>query len=1125
MGHSKIWQSFGELNRSNAFENAAKDEFKEELTIEPEDNLLQAKTPRRDFLKFLGFSTAAASLAASCETPVRKAIPYVNKPESITPGVANWYATTYIQDGDVLSIIAKVRDGRPIKIEGNEQSPITAGATSARAQASVLDLYDTARLRFPMKRGGRDGQGWSEISTFEAVDRQVTAAIAGVGSAPIVLLTSSINSPSTKQLITEFLAKYPGSRHVQYDAVSYSGMLLANEASYGKRAIPSYDFGQAKVMVSLAADFLGTWLSPTEFSKQYAAGRRIDERNPVMSKHYQFESILSMTGANADERFTHRPSETGMVALALLNAVNGQNVNIADAKLKAGIVKAARDLNNNKGAALVVSGSNDVNVQTIVNAINEVIGANGKTINWATPYNYRLGIDTDMVRLINDMNNGAIGAIMIAGPNPVYNHPMAAKFKSGLAKVKLSISFNEKMDETSELCQYIIPTHHYLESWGDAEPKAGYYSLIQPTIYPLFKTRAWQESLLKWSGSTTTNTTLSQRDSTLYGSLDSARAIQRLPMAAGNEYLAYLQNFWINKLGSVEQWDLALRDGVINPGGQETGTVSNTINTVIGGGASFNASSVATATAAINAMKPSTSRYELVLYEKTGIGCGQQGNNPWLHELPDPITKATWDNYAIISAATAEELLGINMTDNGELDDYESHPEKWVITVQANGKEISLPTLIIPGVQNNTIGIALGYGRGMNAPLKDADSSENTDLIKAAQAKVGKAGAAVGQNAFPMVGITGNTFSYIIPAVTVTKQDYKYQIAQNQIYHSYTDSLGNDRVEVVRETSMATYKQHPEYIKNWRKELQEEYAPKTENFRDEGTLYNPKLNERPGIHWGMSIDLNSCTGCGACVVACNVENNISVVGKREVLRGHEMHWLRIDRYFVTKKGGGPDDLVDVVFQPMLCQHCDNAPCENVCPVLATTHNSEGINQMAYNRCIGTKYCANNCPYKVRRFNWADYNGADSFPDNQEGIVSDATLMMNDDLTRMVLNPDVTVRSRGVMEKCSFCVQRLQEGKLQAKKNNRPLIDGEVKTACQQACANGCFVFGDYNDRNSAVRKIREQSPNRLFYALEQLHALPNVSYLAKIRNTDELLEVEEHGTPVGEGEKEEPAKV
>jgi molybdopterin-containing oxidoreductase family iron-sulfur binding subunit len=316
---------------------------------------------------------------------------------------------------------------------------------------------------------------------------------------------------------------------------------------------------------------------------------------------------------------------------------------------------------------------------------------------------------------------------------------------------------------------------------------------------------------------------------------------------------------------------------------------------------------------------------------------------------------------------------------------------------------------------------------------------------------------------------------------------------------------------VVKETSLANFKANPEQFKHERDHLISEYAQKSGDYRNEGSLYDPRLNDRPGIHWGMSIDLNTCNGCGACVVACNAENNIPVVGKKEVMRGHEMHWLRIDRYYVNKPGGDPDDLADVVFMPMMCQHCDNAPCENVCPVAATNHSSEGLNQMTYNRCIGTRYCANNCPYKVRRFNWADYTGADSFPDNQVGKVSDVTLDMNDDLTRMVLNPDVTVRSRGVIEKCSFCVQRLQEGKLAAKKEGRPVKDGEVKTACQSACPTNAIVFGNANDKESLLTKSREHSPLRMYYALEQIHVLPNVNYMAKIRNTDEVEEHADHG--------------
>ncbi|HMP94050.1 MAG TPA: [Fe-S]-binding protein, partial [Phnomibacter sp.] len=592
---------------------------------------MQAQPPRRDFLKYLGFSTAAASLAASCEMPVKKAIPFTNKPDNVIPGVSNYYATTYVQDGDVISVVAKVRDGRPIKIEGNELSPITAGGTSAQAQASVLDLYDTKRLRYPAQI--KEGK-LVEVSTFEAFDKMIADAMGGLGGLPVVVLTSTITSPSTKQLVGEFLAKFPGSRHVTYDAVSHSGMLLANEATYGKKAIPSYHFDEAKTIVSLGADFLGTWLSPVEFSRQYSKGRKIDEKNLDMSKHFQFESLLSMTGANADERYVHKPSQEGAVAVALLNAVKGNDPVLADAELKKGIQKAAKRLLESNGNALVVSGSNDPNVQIVVNAINDTIGAVGKTINWAVTSNYRQGVDADMLALVEDMNAGKVGAILIAGANPVYDHPAADKFKAGLAKVKLSVSFNTRLDETTEACKFVIPDHHYLESWGDAEPKSGYVSFIQPTIYPLFKTRQWQDSLIKWGG-----------------------------LTSSPDYVNYFKAFWLGKLGSQENFDAALRDGVINP------------VTMPVGGAAFNAGAVEAAKVAA-AAAPQAGTWELVLYQKNAIKTGAQASNPWLQELPDPVTKATWDNYAVISAAAAKELLGIDMTVNGDIDSYEVHPAK-----------------------------------------------------------------------------------------------------------------------------------------------------------------------------------------------------------------------------------------------------------------------------------------------------------------------------------------------------------------------------------------------------------------------------------------------------------------
>ncbi|MCW3093006.1 MAG: [Fe-S]-binding protein, partial [Ferruginibacter sp.] len=463
----KYWQNFGELNQSEGFQQTAEKEFKEELLpLEDLDDkgLLDAKTPRRDFLKYLGFSTAAATLAASCEMPVRHVVPYLQKPDNLTPGVANHYASTCINEGDVTSVIVKQRDGRPIKIEGNEKSSITKGGTSASVQASVLDLYDTTRLRYPMQKAGGD---FKEVTTFEAFDKIVADAMSGLGGKPVVLLTSTINSPTTLQIISEFLAKNAGSRHIQYDAVSYSGMLLANESSYGKRALPSYHFENAKVIVSIGADFLGTWLSPVEFASQYAETRRITGEKPAMSQHIHFESTLSLTGSNADDRFIHKPSEKTAIALSLLAKLGGAVTApaISDADLNKGIEKAAAALNANKGAALVVCGSNDVNLQVIVNAINEAIGANGKTINHAVTSNYRAGIDADMVQLVTEMNAGAVGALLVYATNPVYTYYDSKKFVEGLAKVPVSISFNATMNETTELCKYSIPSHHWLESW------------------------------------------------------------------------------------------------------------------------------------------------------------------------------------------------------------------------------------------------------------------------------------------------------------------------------------------------------------------------------------------------------------------------------------------------------------------------------------------------------------------------------------------------------------------------------------------------------------------------------------------------------------------------------------
>jgi molybdopterin-containing oxidoreductase family iron-sulfur binding subunit len=760
---------------------------------------------------------------------------------------------------------------------------------------------------------------------------------------------------------------------------------------------------------------------------------------------------------------------------AALGGAGASNVNIGDAKLKAGIQNIANDLKAASGSALVVCGSNDPNVQIVVNAINSAIGAYGSTINWSTPLLTQQGIDGDMATLVNAMNDGQVGALLMYDVNPAYDFFNAPSFVSGLKKVKLTVSFNSRMDETTELCQFAIPAPHYLESWGDAEPKAGYLYFIQPTINPLFKTRPFGTSLLKWSGNNT-------------------------------EFDSWFRKYWTGKLGDQQDFEKAIQDGVletaagasrVNGSSQaNTFTPADTLGvktdstravpfasrSIAFTGGSFNGGGLSGALTALGAVRKG-GKNEIVLYQNVAMASGKQSGNPWLLELPDPITKTTWDNFAMISIAKAKEL-GI------ELDtDYEYYMDKPVIEITANGKKITLPILVIPGMHPDTIAVAVGYGRNEN---------------------YGKASHNVGKNVFQFARFNGSTVDYyndVVISEKPTGDDHK--LAQTQIHNSY-----ENRLEVVRETTMATFKKYPNDIKDWREKLHKDFAPKTGDYRKEATLYGDHV--QPGLKWGMSIDMNSCIGCGACVVACHSENNVPVVGKSEVLRYHDMHWLRIDRYFVSNEEN-PDDLKAVVFQPMLCQHCDNAPCENVCPVSATPHSSEGINMMTYNRCIGTRYCANNCPYKVRRFNWADYTGSSTFgkggPASGVGKLDPVVAQMNDDLTRMVLNPDVTVRSRGVMEKCTFCFQRIQEGKLKAKIQNRELKDGDVKSACQQACPTSAIVFGNVNDKSSQITQMRKDNTQRSYYVIEQIHTLPNINYLAKIRNTNEL--IEKHGEGAG----------
>lgn len=1066
MATKKYWKGLAELNNSPEFVQSASNEFAEQIPVEEflGDNNLAANngTNRRDFLKFLGFSVAAASLAA-CEAPVNKAIPYVVKPEEITPGVANWYASTYYDGRDYASILVKTREGRPIKIAGNKLSKVSNGATNARIQASVLSLYDSSRLTGPVANGNP--------ATWSNVDAEIGTKLAEISAkgGAIRILSSSIISPSTKAVIAEFAAKYPTTKHVAYDAISYSGIVNANQQTFGQGIIPTYRFENAQVVVGIGADFLANWIE--DFSVGYAQNRKVSRQNAEMSKHYQFEANLSLTGSNADERIPVKVSELGKVVVTLHNEL-ARIVGVAalpsvELPYDATIRRIAKDLIVNKGKSLVVCGSNDTNVQLIVNEINTLIGSYGKTIDMDSPSYVNQSNDNAFTELVAEMSAGKVDALITYNTNPVYTAPAALKFADAYSKVGLRISFADRADETASLANYICPDHHYLESWNDFNPRKAHYSLSQPTIRPLFAetnsgTRQAQETLLKWAGSNA-------------------------------DYYSYIQKIWQQQvfpmqgkyLTFTEFWNNALHDGAIEvgkgteaPADVKVPVASKKEGEKPEEKTSAAVSSTANLKQAARALiDVQGGEFELALYEKTGIGNGNQANNPWLQELPDPISRITWDNYVTMSPIDMKRL-GLNLMERQD-------NEASVVNVTVDGVTVELPIVPQPGQALGTVGIALGYGRDKAGKLST---------------QVG----VVGKNVFPFTQLVNGTLSYAALDAKIVSANKTTQIAGTQIHHTL---MGR---EIVKETTLTNYKKDPQ-SGNHPEMLITHSGPKVASTID---LWDE--HEKPGHRWGVTVDLNSCFGCGACVISCTAENNVAVVGKEQVMKTREMHWLRIDRYYSSdmnkeiahEEGVGAIDMYldmenpsavnpKVVFQPMMCQHCNHAPCENVCPVLATNHSNEGLNVMTYNRCVGTRYCANNCPFKVRRFNWFNYNGNADFAFNPT----------QDDLGRMVLNPDVVVRSRGVMEKCSMCIQRIQAGKLEAKKEGRKLVDGDIVSACSEACPTNAIVFGDLNDPDSAISKLRKQEENeRNYFVLDEIGIKPAVSYLTKVRNADETIE-------------------
>ena len=1010
MASNKIqFRSIHELKDPSLNGKLALKEFQEEIPVEDflgDAEKSDASTTRRDFLKLLGFSTAAVTLAA-CEAPVIKTIPYVVKPHDIIPGVPNYYASTYFDGFDFASVLVKTREGRPIKIDPNPAAG-DLGKTNARAQASVLSLYDNDKVKQP-KFEGKD-------ETFDKVDDYVIKGLeeAKASGKRIVLLSHSFASPTFKKLFAEFKAKYPTAELVTYDAIPYAASLDAAQEVFGQRALPVYDLKGSELVVAFQADFLGEY-NAASLETSYAAARKPGAN---MLRHIQVESNMSLTGANADSRYRLKPSAVNKTLVEVYNAIVGGG---SSDKLANELAKELAA----KGSKAVVFADGSKGAQVLAHLINQKLGS----VAFTSKANFLKEFDkVRFQEFLGWVNGGQVGVLITNNVDPIYSHHKGQDFKKSLTKVPYVIAVADKKNEMYKAAKAVIPVANWLESWGDIEPQSGVYSLMQPTIQKIYKSRQIEESLLVWKNGKNN---------------------------AANNYYDYLKANSASVLGGTS-FNKALYNGIV-------ASANATTLSYAGGNA-------AQAVAELGNFKASD--LELVLYTKTSIGDGTQANNPWLQELPDPLTRMSWDNYLTISPKDAQRLeIENDLNARMQLDGS-------IVNLTVNGVTIKdVPVFIQPGQADGSVGLALGYGK------KDSGATADT-----------------GVNAYPLF----DGSNLVISNVKIEKTGESHEFAGIQLQNTL---MG--RYDIAKEVPLKEFLNvaFDDEHHGWNKPL--------EYHTISGALPAGKIDlwdafdDTDGPHFNLSVDLNSCTGCGACIIACQAENNVPVVGKEEIRMSRDMYWLRIDRYYSakekieTKEGVErglnvpqlydiliePNESPDVIFQPVMCQHCNHAPCETVCPVAATSHGKQGQNHMAYNRCIGTRYCANNCPYKVRRFNWFTYNLNDRFDFNQ-----------NNDLGRMVLNPDVVVRTRGVMEKCSLCIQETQATILNAKRENRKVTDNEFKNscACAAACSTGAMTFGDMNDKESEVREL--YSSNRRYHLLEEIGTKPNVFYHTKVRN-------------------------
>ncbi|MFW5967623.1 MAG: 4Fe-4S dicluster domain-containing protein [Persicimonas sp.] len=1074
------------------------------VTVSFSDGSDDLDVSRREFMRITGVAAATAVMAsAGCRDPKQNIVPYVDRPEEVRMGESNTYATVCSGCATQCGVLVETRAGRPIKVEGNPDHPVSRGSTCARGQASYRKLYDPDRQRQPLRVRQNDRH---EELDWETVDREIENAISSAADGGgIGILTTTQTGSAQQALIDQITSEVSGARHYTYEPLNSQAVIEAAEIGFGEANVPHYRFDRADLIVSLGSDFLGTWLSPVEFTRQFSTRRDPDGD---MNRLVAFEGSMTVTGANADDRHRVRYSDLVYVALGLANHVAANKSAVpsaikravspfapADVAERTGLsASALEDLGDellaNTGSSLVVAGGvassteEGIALETAVNLLNVLLENEGRTVERDRPSRQIQGGFGDLQRLIEDVDAGRLDVLIIDRTNPVYSAPRNIGIAEAIEAVPLAVSTSDRVDETAVYTDYLATGNHDLESWGDSNPFEGVYSVRQPTIRPMYNTRAFEQSLILWFGRSGVIDELGEYAVTpeVYEEITDEAGKFEESQVPGNvadpdpgAWYRYLRDHWREEIFPKADsfadfdsfWQAILRDGVFEvevdrdaPEADLEAMADALPGSLPEGGPTDDAGDL--------------SNKELHLFASIPMYDGRLANDGHLQELPDPISKHTWGSYVLVSPSTFREA-------DLELGEFIE------ISVEVGDQTLTreFPVIMQPGLHDDVVAVPLGYGR----------------------TRAGVVGSDLGANAFEFSQVSGSRqlLSGIAASLEPTGESEDLAIPQGShvIDPHERPWLASTTLDEYREDAHAGIHQH---------------SPLPDLWED---------HDYGDLKWGMSIDMSKCTGCSACVTACQEENNVPVVGRQGVVEGREMHWLRIDRYYElphskeeykeAREGFVGDPMFDdhpyvgfsefmdnprVLMQPMLCQHCENAPCETVCPVLATMHSSDGLNQMAYNRCVGTRYCSNNCPYKVRRFNWYNYATDRSdgflarlFPEMEEH----ADLNVKEPLP-LSFNPDVTVRSRGVMEKCTFCVQRIRRAKWQAKAENRGLREGDVVTACQQVCPAEAIEFGNLMDEDDQV--AQDHADERALRPLAEIGTESSIAYLTRVYNTE-----------------------